>query len=41
MGRIGGQQGVKARMAKVTPERRREVAQNAIKARWDKRDTKS
>jgi hypothetical protein len=36
MGRIGGQKGVEARMAKVSPERRREIAQKAIAARWAK-----
>jgi hypothetical protein len=36
MGRIGGKQGGKARAARLTPERRREIAQNAIAARWKK-----
>jgi hypothetical protein len=37
MGRIGGQIGVAARMEKVSPERRKEIAQKAIAARWAKR----
>jgi hypothetical protein len=37
MGRIGGQKGVEARMEKVSPQRRREIAQKAIAARWAKR----
>jgi len=37
MGRIGGQKGVQMRMEKVSPERRREIAQKAIAARWAKR----
>jgi hypothetical protein len=36
MGRIGGQKGLAARMEKVSPERRKEIAQNAIAARWAK-----
>jgi hypothetical protein len=38
MGKIGGKKGVAARMEKVSPERRREIAQRAIAARWAKRD---
>jgi hypothetical protein len=38
MGRVGGRKGVAARMEKVTPERRREIARKAIAARWAKRD---
>jgi hypothetical protein len=37
MGRIGGQKGVAARMEKVSPERRKEIAQKAIAARWAKK----
>ena len=37
MGRIGGRQGAQARKEKVSPERRREIARNAIAARWAKR----
>jgi hypothetical protein len=36
LGRLGGLKGGKARAAKLSPERRREIAQNAIKARWNK-----
>jgi hypothetical protein len=36
LGRLGGLKGGKARAAKLTPERRKEIAQNAIKARWAK-----
>jgi hypothetical protein len=36
MGRIGGKKGVEARMAKVSPERRKEIARKAIAARWKK-----
>jgi len=35
--RIGGTKGVAARMDKVSPERRKEIAQKAIAARWAKR----
>jgi hypothetical protein len=37
MGKIGGKIGGKARAQNLTPERRREIAQNAIAARWKKR----
>lgn len=37
MGRIGGKKGVQARMEKISPERRREIARKAIAARWAKR----
>jgi hypothetical protein len=36
MGQIGGKAGVAARMEKVSPERRKEIAQKAIAARWEK-----
>lgn len=36
MGSIGGKAGAQARLDKVTPERRREIAQKAIAARWAK-----
>jgi hypothetical protein len=39
MGRIGGTKGVAARMEKISPERRKEIAQKAIAARWAKRAT--
>jgi hypothetical protein len=38
MGRIGGHKGAEARMEKISPKRRREIAQKAIAARWAKRD---
>ena len=34
LGRLGGAKGGKARAAKLTPERRREIAQLAAKKRW-------
>lgn len=37
LGRIGGRKGGRARAAKLTPERRREIAKKAAKARWSKR----
>jgi hypothetical protein len=36
LGRIGGPKGGKARAAALSPERRREIAQNAVAARWSK-----
>jgi len=36
LGRLGGLKGGKARAEKLSPERRREIAQKAIKARWEK-----
>lgn len=36
LGRLGGLKGGKARAEKLSPERRKEIAQKAIKARWDK-----
>lgn len=35
LGRRGGLKGGKARAKKLTPERRREIAQNAAKTRWE------
>ncbi len=35
LGRLGGQKGGKARAEKLTPERRREIAQKAAAARWN------
>ncbi len=35
-GRLGGLKGGKARAAKLTPERRREIARNAAQKRWGK-----
>ncbi len=40
LGRLGGKKGGKARAAKLTPERRREIAQKAAAARWGKPDDK-
>ena len=34
LGRLGGKKGGKARAAKLTPERRREIARQAAAARW-------
>jgi len=39
MGRIGGRKGVAVRMEKVSPERRREIAQKSIAVRWAKKAT--
>ena len=36
LGRLGGLKGGKARTEKLSPERRKEIAQKAAKARWDK-----
>ena len=36
LGRRGGKKGGAARAAKLTPERRREIARNAAEARWSK-----
>ena len=36
LGRLGGKKGGPARAAKLTPEQRREIAQKAAKARWEK-----
>ncbi len=37
LGRKGGKKGGPARAAALTPERRREIAQNAVAARWGKK----
>ena len=37
LGRLGGLKGGKARAAKLTPERRSEIARKAAQARWRKR----
>ncbi len=34
LGRLGGKKGGKARAAKLTPERRKEIARRAAQARW-------
>jgi hypothetical protein len=36
LGRLGGRKGAKGRMEKMTPERRREIAMRAARARWTK-----
>jgi hypothetical protein len=36
-GRLGGKKGGPARTAKLSPERRREIAKKAAQARWGKR----
>lgn len=36
-GRKGGKKGGKARAAKITAERRSEIASQAARARWDRR----
>lgn len=38
LGRLGGLKGGKARASKLSPERRREIARKAAKARWKKSD---
>lgn len=39
MGQRGGRKGGPARAAKLSPERRQEIARNAAKARWAKRNS--
>lgn len=34
LGRLGGKKGGVARAAKLSPERRKEIAKNAARARW-------
>lgn len=36
LGRLGGLKGGKARADKLSPERRREIASDAAKKRWEK-----
>lgn len=36
LGKLGGQKGGKARAEKLTPERRKEIAQKAAQTRWAK-----
>jgi len=36
LGKMGGSKGGKLRAAKLTAERRREIARNAVLARWAK-----
>lgn len=37
LGRLGGLKGGKARSEKLTPEKRKEIAQKAAMARWNKK----
>ncbi len=37
LGRLGGLRGGKARKEKLSPERRKEIAQKAAKSRWEKK----
>jgi hypothetical protein len=41
LGRIGGLKGGKARAAKLSSERRKEIAQKAVAARWAKSKAKT
>ena len=36
LGRLGGLKGGRARAAKLSPERRREIALKAIQTRWER-----
>jgi len=36
LGKLGGSKGGKLRAAKLTPEKRREIARKAVLARWAK-----
>lgn len=36
LGKLGGRKGGRARAAKLSPEKRKEIAQQAAKARWAK-----
>jgi hypothetical protein len=40
LGRLGGMVGGKARAEKLTPERRRKIASDAARVRWEKERTK-
>jgi hypothetical protein len=37
LGKLGGRKGGKARAEKLSPERRKEIAKKAAKARWAKK----
>jgi len=37
LGRLGGLRGGKARKEKLSPERRKEIAQKVAKSRWEKK----
>lgn len=41
LGRLGGRKGGQARSAKLTPERRSEIAKRAAAARWRRSDLKA
>jgi len=36
LGKMGGRKSAKARMEKLTPEQRQEIARHAVRARWAK-----
>ncbi len=40
LGRKGGQKGGYLRAAKLSPEKRKEIAKNAANKRWNKKDNK-
>lgn len=40
LGKLGGKKGGKARAAKLSPERRSEIARLAARARWDREKAK-
>jgi hypothetical protein len=40
LGKLGGKKSAEARMKKISPEQRREIASNAAKARWGRRQTR-
>jgi hypothetical protein len=40
LGKMGGSKGGKIRAAKLTPERRREIARKAVLSRWAKQRKK-
>lgn len=41
LGKLGGSKGGKIRAAKLTPEKRREIARKAVLARWAKARAKA
>jgi hypothetical protein len=41
LGKLGGSKGGKIRAARLTPEKRREIARNAVLARWAKARAKA
>jgi len=40
LGRKGGKRSAEGRMEKLTPEQRSQIARNAARARWEKKDQK-